>query len=105
MRYVDILRKLIALGDKLPEVLEIIQRIYPDILRLIEIGKESLQGSTLYADAPSPDELAEITALEAVLESNATAPGTFAAGGERIKALIQFIAENPQVIAVILSLL
>jgi hypothetical protein len=105
MSYLEILRKLIKFGDKLPEVIEIIQRISPDFLRLIEIGKEAFgRGLPFTQSAPEPGDLLEIADLE---ESFATSmsQGTFAANGERIKAILQFIAEHPQLIATILALL
>lgn len=105
MSYLEILRKLVKFGDKLPEVIEIIQRVGPDILRLIEIGKEAFgRGLAFTSAAPEPSELLEIAELEDSIAAKMTGEA-YAANGERIKALLQFLAENPQVIAIILSLL
>ncbi len=89
----------------MPEVIEIIQRIYPDFQRLIEIGKEAFgRGLAFTAASPEPGELPEIAELEDSIAAKISGE-TYAANGERIKALLQFLAENPQIIATILALL
>jgi hypothetical protein len=103
MTYLDFLRKLLALGPKLPDVFEHIQHIISDvqaILRLVK-GEEPLFGEVAM-ELNATEQAAEGEVLAAMAGSSEN----FAAfDGTLLRQLFEFIKNNPAVLQLILSLL
>jgi hypothetical protein len=100
--YLDFLKLLIALGPKLPEVMAHVQHIVSDVQAIVALvsGKEPLFGA-----APM-----ELNATEQQAEGEVVAAmaggDTFAAfDGKLIRALFQFVKDNPELLQLILALL
>jgi hypothetical protein len=103
MTYLDFLRKLLALGPKLPDVFEHIQHIISDvqaILRLVK-GEEPLFGEVAM-ELNATEQQAEGEVLAAMAGSSETF-GAF--DGTLLRRAFEFIKAHPEMLQLILSLL
>ena len=103
--YAQFLKLLLALGPKLPQVMALVQHIVSDVQELIALvkGTPALFGAdSLELNAAEQcDEDAVLAALGGANE------GTFGAIGDGtfLRAICQFVKNNPELLQLILSLL
>jgi hypothetical protein len=104
MTYLDFLRKLLALGPKLPDVFESVQRIIAEvqtILRLVK-GEEPLFGESPM-ELNATEQAAEGEVLAAMAGSSETFGGI--GDGAILRSIFAFLQANPELLQLILTLL
>lgn len=100
----SILLKLIALGPKLPEVMEQVENIIAAVSAIVAIvsGEQKMFG----ACPMDAGEQALCEQAENELQLMQAGPGTFAAErGSRIANLLAFLKEHPELVALVLKLI
>ena len=122
MRLIDLLRKLAVLGDKLPEAMAIISRladtlkdglqlaelpgIFADVKALLDLFAANTAAATATFGLSEGDEEAALLSLIAEnCEVNPHRGLMGTPGGHRIKRVIQYLKNNPQILISILALL
>jgi hypothetical protein len=100
MNYLDFLKLLIALGPKLPEVMAHVQHIVSDVQAIVALLKPATFGAAEFVPNATEQE-AEGEVVAAMAGGD-----TFAAfDGKLIRALFQFVKDNPELLQLILALL
>lgn len=107
MNYLKFLQILLALGPKLPAIVEKVQHIIEDvqaIIALLQLGPFAASGETLFT--ATPEELAVESEVMAAIAPTG-APGTMKAIGDGafLRRIWTFVQEHPELLTLLLSLL
>ena len=121
MRLLDLLRKLAVLGDKLPEAMAIISRladvlkdglqlaelpdIFADAKALLDLFAARSASMVTFGLSESEEEESLISLIAEYCDVNPHRCLMGTPDGHRIKNVVQFLKDHPEILAIILGLL